>query len=74
MTNNEPALDTLIDILRTGNITAALNAMDFLEAMGNDATPALEQVKEVLLYSHAKIQVFEIRVSAARLLEKLSNK
>jgi N-sulfoglucosamine sulfohydrolase len=65
------SLHTLMDILKSSNISATLNALDVLETMGNDAAPALKQVKDILLYNDSKIQVFEIRSAAVRLMEKL---
>jgi N-sulfoglucosamine sulfohydrolase len=64
----------LLDILKTSNAAATLNALDALETMGDDAIPSLKQIKDILLYDEAKIKVFEIRAAAVRLMEKLSNK
>jgi N-sulfoglucosamine sulfohydrolase len=68
------SLNTLIEILKTGNTAATLNALDILETMGEDAILSLKQVKAILLYDESKTQVFEVRASALRLIEKLSNR
>lgn len=68
------AVDALVEVLNDENIIPTLNALDVMEVMKLDAIPALNAVKELLLYQPGKVSVFEIRASAVRVLEELSNR
>ena len=70
--SSEKPIMTLIDVLKNGNVSASIYALDVMEVMGKDALPALPWVKNILLYNMNKSSTYEIRAGSMRLIEKLS--
>lgn len=67
------SINTLIDALKSDNVMARVQALNVLENMKEDATPALAAVKELIFVDDSHNIDYDVR-AAERLIENLKGK